>query len=220
MTTPVYRIVQEFVKVQAIGTSGARQGDPADPVALEVVLTRGGDLSHEVERVRAGHTTTAKLRRLRTGSWLYEIPEAQLDIGISYTARWRYEMTPGNVNVVHTSFVWQPIPAVPADATNVILYGLLTDAQGAPLPGQRLVFETYEDPATLTRRTGQLQIVSDAFGIWMLECPKNTVYRIIFNELTRVVQVKTDRARVALSELPPYQPPSELQLDKYGYPLP
>ena len=207
---PVYRIVQQFLRIQAIGTRGTRTGDYADPVALEVVVDRGtGETPVEIERVNAATPGQTRLRRLRTGNWMFQVDPAKLDFGVTYTVRWRYEMQPGVVNVAHQSFIWNPVPDVPVDPDNVVLYGMLADTLGAPMSEHRLIMEAYEDPTTLSRRTGQTELATDVFGNWSVEVPKG-----------KIVQAPRDRARAALGELTPFQPRDIIRRDKYGYPAP
>ena len=215
---PVYRVAQRFLKVQAVSTVGTRHGDFADPLSLEVVLTQGDT---ELDRVVAASAGQTSLWPVRTGNWVYQIPAGLLTDGLPYSVAWRYEMTPNNINVRHQTFVWRPVPAVPRDTDKVVLYGLLADTAGQPMSDHRLVLETYADARTLTTRTGSLELTTDPFGIWHIELPKGQVVRLVFNELSKVVRLPADTARVALSELAPYQPEQQSEnLDRYGYPRP
>ena len=220
--TPVYRIAQTFLNIQAVSTAGVRHGALADPVGLEVVLTRGAEnLQHEIDRANAASAASqGRLRQVRTGNWIYQLDPAQLEPGVSYTLRWRFEMTPGNVNVDHQSFTWSPVPALPSSPENVVLFGMLADTLGIPATEKNLIMETFDDVVTLSRRTGQVELTTDVFGLWHVEVPRGKILRFVFNELSKLVEAPAEGGRVALSDLPDYQLTDNVRRDRYGYPVP
>lgn len=219
MSNPVYRIAQEFLRIEAIGSRGARSGDPADPVDLEARVTLSSDIHKVVEDVFLSRVRDKdRLYKLQTGTWIFEIDPRQYDVGKSYTLHWRYAMTPNNVNVVRKNFIWQPVNEKPRLESNCIIYGLLSDVAGVPVSGQRLVVEQYKNFVTLNHRTGQNTVESDAFGLWNIELPRKSIVRIVFGNLSKVIQIP-EKDRVALAEIADFQP-AEGQKDKYGYPFP
>lgn len=218
MSAPVYRIAQEFLRIEAIGSRGARSGDPADPVDLEARVTLSSDITKIIEQAFISQKEDAKrLYRLQTGTWIFELNPSFYERK-AYTLHFRYAMTPNNVNVVRKNFFWQPTPDLPRSTDNCIIYGLLSDAAGIPVSGQRLVVEQYDNYVTLNHRTAQNVVESDTFGLWSIELPRKAIARIVFGNLSKVFQVP-EKDRVALAEVPNYQP-AEKQKDKFGYPFP
>jgi hypothetical protein len=215
MSNLVYRIPQEFIRIEALNTRGANQQDAADPIWLNVRTTFRDDVNTEVESVLAGQSD--QVWKVQTGLWLFQLTPGKYEAGKAYTAHFRFEMTPGNLNVARKNFVWQPIPDQPHDPDKCIIFGTLMDVAGVPVAEQKLIIEQYSNFITLNHRLAQNTIYSDSFGLWQLELPKNAIVRVVFGDLARVIKVP-DQARVALGEIPDYQPESE-QRDKYGYPL-
>jgi hypothetical protein len=215
-----YIISRMFHKIQAVATVGTRFGDPVDPVAIEVVLTSGTDnLDHRIEQFQTP-CDTKRLWRVRNGQWAFQLEPSLLQPGRPYTLRWRYQMTPGNINVAHDSFIWQPVPELPREPDKTIIYGLMVDVLGMPMSGQRLVMETYRDFSTLMFRVGQAELVSDVFGHWFVEVPKGRLFRFVANEISQIVQSSRAKARTSLSELPSFQPKDVVRRDRFGYPAP
>jgi hypothetical protein len=220
MAGPLYRLVQRFLRIEALGMRGAEHGDLADPLVLVVKLTTADDLDttlDEASMVTAGQT---RLKRLRCGVWAFDLDPAKLQPGKSYSLRWRFGMTPENVNVVRSQFVWNPLPPVPSDPNQVVVHGTLADATGQPVPGARLVIEEFSDYATLSHRLSSSDIISDAFGNWHVELPKLALRRFILGEVSKIVRVPEDKVRVSLAELPSFQPKDIVRVDRYGYPVP
>lgn len=222
---PLCNLVQQFLDVGAVETAGAGHGKVRDPIALMVRVTKGTiddalklDLSDiTIEEIHS--TEIARLRRLRVGYWQFTLLPEVLELGATYTVHWRYEMTPGVVNVVRESFVWEPVPEIPHDPANIVIYGTLTDPAGAPVPDKTLVVEEYENPETLTHRTGQITVTSNAFGLWWIELPTGKVVRFVLGDISKVIEVPNSPASAPLRDIPPYQP-GDTATDRFGYPLP
>lgn len=210
----IYRIVQEFLRIEAIGMRGSRHGDPADPVALQVRVTLSSDIATVMEEVEVG----AQLYKLQTGLWAFQLVPSRYQAGVAYTVHFRYEMTPGNLNVTRKNFVWAPVPAAPRLSGNCVVTGALFDVGGAPVPEQRLVVEQYQSIVTLNERTAMNTIVSDAFGNWFFEIPHGALVRFVFGNVTKIIKVP-ELAQAALSSIPEFQP-TGVQTDKFGYPFP
>lgn len=220
MAAPLYRLVQRFLRVEAVGMRGAEHGDLADPLAIEVILTPADDLTTELAKESTTSPVRQRLKRLRCGVWAYDLAPAGLQIGKAYSLRWRFQMTPENTNVVRSNFVWNPLPEVPSSPSDVVIYGTLADAAGAPVAGARLVLEEFRDYATLSHRLGAIDVISDAFGNWSVELPKGALRRFVFNELSKIIRVPREVSRAALNELPAFQPKDIVRVDRYGYPVP
>jgi len=220
MANPVYRIGQEFIKIEATGTRGAKHADPADPVWLNVRVTPSDDIEKVIESVIAGKDAESnkKLYKIQTGLWVFELTPGFYEVGKGYTCHFRFEMTPNNMNVVRKSFTWQPVPEQPHLPENCVIHGILQDVTGVPVSDQRLVIEQYKNFITLNHRTGQNTVTSDAFGNWMLELPRKALVRVVFGNITKVIEIP-DKDRAALNEIPDFQPAAS-QRDKFGYPFP
>lgn len=220
MSVVSYRIAQDFLKIEAIGMRGARHGDPSDPTYLRVYVTAADDINDIYEDVTMGPATAHKLWRAKTGTWVFELDPGVYQAGRRYTAQFRIQMTPGNDNVVRSSFTWNPLPEMPHDDNNTVVFGLLADFIGVPVANERIVVEQYRDFVALTRRTGLAEISSDAFGYWWVEVPRKALCRFVLGEQARVV-LTPDQDRVSLSALPEWQPDVVgARLDSFGYPLP
>ena len=220
MAEPTYTLVKEFKRIEAIGMRGARHGDLSDPIDLNIRVTEGTDISAVVESMtREEGRSTNRLRRLQRGSWAFELNPALLEAGKYYTVHWSFQMSPGNDNVVRSTFVWEPVPPVPSLGKTVI-YGQLLNAASQPVPDTQLYLEEYRDYATLSRRLSQVTLTTDDFGIWWTELDHDKVVRFVLGEISQIVKTPSDKSRVALSELPTYQHTDIVRKDAYGYPLP
>lgn len=219
MSAPTYRLVQQFLRLEALGMRGARHGDPADPLKLQVVVSDADDLDVIVEQVIHGPSTEDKIWRLTTGRWAFQLDPGLYQSGKAYSARWRFEMTPGNVNVARQNFTWRPVPALPHDEGSCVIFGTMTDIAKMPVADARLVVEQYDDVITRSKRVGTVDVTTDAFGLWHLELPRKSLVRFVFGNLSKVIQVP-ELARAALHQLPDYQPMDILRVDRFGYPIP
>jgi hypothetical protein len=220
MAAPIYRLVQRFLRVEAVGMRGAEHGDLADPLVLAVKLTTADDLETTLDEADMATAGQTRLKRLRCGVWAFDLDPVRLQPGKSYSLRWRFGATPQNINVVRSQFVWNPLPPVPSDPNQVVIYGTLADATGQPVPGARLVIEEFSDYATLSHRLSSSDIISDAFGNWHVELPKRALRRFILGEVSKIIRVPDDKVRASLSELPSFQPKDIVRVDRYGYPVP
>lgn len=223
MGSPSYTLGQQFLQISAVGMQGARHGDAADPIAITVAVVKGfenTDDENRVETVIWGPDTQNRVRRVRTGHWIFKLDPSLLEIGAAYTVLWQFQMSAGVVNVAHRVFTWNPLPEVPYEPENTIIYGTMVDTLGMPMSGQSLVMETYNDVTTLTKRTEQLKLTADAFGHWFVEIPKGTVVRFVFGDLSKIVQAPSTNGCTALSDLQAFQPRDIAKRDKYGYPTP
>jgi hypothetical protein len=219
MSEPVYRIAQEFLRIEAIGSRGARSGDPADPIDLEARVTLSNDIDKIVEsRFMSKIQDKSRLYKHQVGLWIFELQPSLYERGKAYTIHWRYSMTPNNVNVVRKNFIWDPIVDTPRNPKNCIIYGLLCDMAGVPVSGERLVVERYKNFVTLNHRTAQNTVESNPFGLWSIELPQKEIVRVVFGNLSKVIQIP-EKSRVALAEIADYQPEVK-QKDKFGYPFP
>lgn len=216
---PDYRLVQRFKRFEAVGMRGAPHGDSADPVWLEVVVTRSDDADVVIEQVAMQTAGQDQLKRQRMGVWTFQLDPSKYEIGQSYTASWRFGMHPETSNVSHESFVWNPLPEVPDTPSECVLYGLLADSAGLPVANERIVMEEYRDYVTLSHRLGSLDLVSDVFGYWSVQLPYGTMRRFVLGDLSKIIQVPA-KARAALGELPGFQPKDIVRVDSYGYPMP
>ncbi len=218
MSNPRYRISQEFLRIEAIGSRGARSGDPADPLDLEARVTLSDDITKIIEQAFLREQDDKRLYKIQTGTWIFELNPGLYEARKAYTVHFRYAMTPNNVNVVRKNLIWQPLNETPRSPENCIIYGLLSDVAGIPVSGQRLVVEQYDNFVTLNHRTAQNTVESDAFGLWSIELPRKAIARIVFGNLAKILQVP-EKDRVALNEIADYQP-AEKQKDRFGYPFP
>jgi hypothetical protein len=214
MAAPTYTLYQRFYRIEAVATRSAQHGQPADPIRLQVEIKNS--LGEVVEVVSPG----PRLRAVRQGVWLLELDEAILTPTASYSAYWQYEVIPGVRNTIHQGFTFRAVPETPYDVGNVVLFGQLRDASGLPAGFQSLVIEDFKDFGTLTQRLSATDVTSDAFGNWWYEVPQNKTLRIVLGTLSRIVKTPAGKSRVALSELPAYQPGSIVRRDRFGYPVP
>ena len=216
VAVPDYRLTQEFLAIEAVGSRGSRTADPRDPVALEVDIVDDA-LNVVIEVLRRDDPT--RLWRVVVGRWAVHLNPDVLLAGKTYTARFRYEMATGVENVVRQSFVWQPTPAGAHDPGYCQLSGALRDLQGNPLGFSSLVVEEYEDIITLTRRTRQMTVQTDAFGLWYVDVPHDAMVRVVFGDVIKIVRVPPLPA-AALRDLPALQPAQLVRTDVFGYPFP
>ncbi len=211
-----YRVAQDFLRIEAVSTQGAQSATPADPIAL-VVTVVDSVMDMVLETVQV--TDTPRLWRTAVGRWIFELNPALLTPGKTYTVTFTYSMHPGTSAVVRQNVAWQPIPLVPHDAGFCVLTGTLLDIQGLPLSNQTLVIEQYDDIVTLTRRTRQATVRTDAFGLWFIELPHDAIVRVVFNDVTKVIRIPRI-ATTALGSVPSLQLKSLVRVDRFGYPLP
>lgn len=246
---PRYRIVQDFVNREALGMQGAAHGNPTDPLWLKIVIstadptklavdstfrgtppglakrdaivhTHGEPQQAIIEEAESGIPNRMNLWRLRTGTWAFTLDAARYKPGQLYVATWRFQMTPGNDNVVRQLFTWNAVPEMPHDPDTVIVYGLLADITGNPLPQRRIVVEQYSDIATLNTRVHSADVLTDIFGLWWIELKQGSVYRFILDDLSKVARTPKRGGRVPLSSLTAYQPTDIVRTDRFGYPMP
>lgn len=215
-----YRVVQNFVKIEALGTRGARHGDPADPLYLQVVVTRSDDITDIIEECIATSSNRARLWRAAVGKWVFKMNPALYQAGASYTVHFKFAMTPNNTNVVRQSLIWCEPYLLPHDADHVVVYGSFRDLVGLPDPQGRFVVEEYLDFVTLNQRISAQDVQADIFGNWAIELPAGKLLRFVFGEDIHLVQLPTGQERVAFNTLKRYQPKDVLRTDRFGYPLP
>lgn len=214
-----YRIAQRFYRIESVGMFGARHGDPADPIALQVVVTPGDNMDTVLDSVIAGPGTRNRLWRAAQGLWLFELLPGTLQPGGSYVANFRFSMTPGNSNVTRQPFVWDSAPPVPHDPANCVLYGTMRDMVGQPWSDGHFVLEQYSDYTTLNFRTGLIDVSTDAFGNWWVEVPRKALLRAVQGEKATLFIVP-DQQSADYATIPEYQPAATVQLDRFGYPKP
>jgi len=219
MPAPVYRLVQRFVRIEAVGMRGARHGDAEDPLSIQVAVTPSDNINVVVETVSTAPTTRDRLWRVATGIWAFQLNPALYESGKSYTVHYRYMPTPNNTQVTRRSFVWDPVPEQAHGDTQAILHGTLLDFGGLPAVDGHVIVETYQDYVSLNQRTGARDITSDAFGHWWVEVPQNTFLRLVGGSAARLVRIGSV-TRADAAELKDYQPQALLRLDRFGYPIP
>lgn len=220
MTTLDYLVVQRFVAIEALGTRGARHGDPADPLDLQVVVTRADDISDVFENVIAKRETRSKLWRAACGKWVFRLDPRLYQDGASYTVHFKFAMTPNNTNVARQSFKWAAPMEEPTVPGTCLVYGGLRDMLGLPESGGRFAVETYKDFVTLNQRTGIEDVVADIFGNWSIALPKGELVRLVFGDDIVLARVPADRDTADYVSLVRYQPNELLRLDRFGYPVP
>ena len=216
MSEPVYCIPQEFIRIAALDTRGTTQSDPSDPNWLNVRTTLFNNTDAIEDIVYS--PSCKQIRKVQTGLWLFYPNCGMYTTGQQYVCNWRFAMTPGNLNVARKNFTWNPIPEWPRNPEHCIVYGMLSDAAGVPVAGQAIVIEKYNNYVTLNNKTGENRVISDTFGYWQLEMPQNSIVRIVFGDLIKVISVP-EINRAALSDIKEYQPRKE-QVDTFGYPYP
>jgi hypothetical protein len=214
----VYRLTQDFYRIEAVGTRGTLSSDPADPVRLTVRVQDDADAS-EVEAVVMEPNTRTRLYRAATGKWVFLLNRDVLQIGRSYTVKWHYEMIRGVENMARKSFVFDLVPEVPHSEDACIVAGNMKDLQGLPVADQKLVVEQYADIVTQTKRTSQQIVTTDTFGNWWIELPHGALTRFVLGELTRAIRVPK-LAFSALGDIPELKLKQIVRLDRFGYPYP
>ncbi len=219
MADPAYRLVKQFRRIEAVHMRGTPNGLYANPIDLQVYVTKGTDLTQEVDRVKLSDRSP-RLRSLRVGHWAFQLEPGLLQNNAVYTVHWKYQLLPGVDNYSRDTFIWNEIPAQPYDVDKCVVHGVLSDAIGMPLPDQVVVLEQYDDFASLTARNSVLEIASDVFGNWQVELPKGGIFRFVFNAESKIVQVPADKARASIDDLPSFQPRDIVQKDAFGYPHP
>lgn len=214
-----YVIVQRFLKIEAIGTWGANNGTPTDPIRIAPYVTPSSDLTTRIEQ-RDTQCTADKdlIYRVGVGYWAMKLNPALYTPGLSYTVNFKFWATPSNVNVIRQNFIWDPLPELPRNDRHCIVYGTLNDVSGLPVSDENLVVEKYKNIVTLNEREAQYSVRTNSFGIWSIELPIGALVRLVFGNITKAIQVP-DLSRAALGEIPDYQPAVH-QRDKFGYPFP
>jgi hypothetical protein len=220
MTTLDYLVVQQFLTLEALGMRGARHGDPADPLYLQVAVTKADDISQVLESIIARKDTRKRLWRAAIGKWAFKLDPRLLQDGAQYTVHFKFAMTPNNTNVVRQSFAWAAPQEGPQQDGHCLVYGSMRDMQGLPESGGRFVVETYSDFITLNQRTGLEDVVADIFGNWYISLPKGKIIRFVFGEGAVLVKTPTDRDTSDYVSLPRYQPSDLIPRDSFGYPTP
>jgi hypothetical protein len=214
-----YRVSHQFARVEALGTTdqSGRFNDPADPLTLEVRVTTADDVDTIIESVSLTDDPR-KLLRLTTGQWAYDLTAELYQQGRQYVVHFRYTMTPNNLKVDRLGFTWQPGPDTSADPEKCVVYGMLADIAGNPIPDFQITVEQYVDALTLNHRVGTLDVRSDVFGNWWIEVKRGTILRFLYGELEKVIVVP-DLSRAQLSKVAVWQP-ADVRKDRFGYPLP
>jgi len=236
-----YRIAHRFTRVEAMGSFGGlgRANDPADPLSLMVRITDSVDVSNVIETATTARPTSGSPDplnlitqlpevnipatsgrvpyRAATGLWTYDITPALYQAGKQYNVSWRYEMTPGNLRVEHTGFVWNPPPTKARDSSHCVVADTLLDLAGNPQPLERIVIEQYEDTFALSNRLDSVDVQTDVFGNWYIELPRKAMVRVLINDRPRVIFVPDDYFSL-LSQIPDAQP-KDVRKDAFGYPL-
>ena len=215
-----YLIAQRFIRIEALGTVGARHGDPADPLYLQVAVTRSDDITDVIEDVIATSSSRSRLWRAGVGKWLFRLNPALYQAGAKYTAHFKFTMTPNNTNVVRQSFEWNTPLQHPITPSHCLLYGGLRDISGFPESGGRIVVEQYSDFVTLNQRTGIEDVVADVFGNWYISLPKGSLVRVVSGSSSDLIQIPTNKDVADIVSLPRFQPRDLIRKDRYGYPLP
>src|SRR5271157_329539 len=141
MVTQDFIIVQTFVKLEALGMRGARHGDPADPLFLQVAVTKSDDLTNVLEDVIARAMTRNRLWRAAVGKWAFKLDPRLYQDGGKYTVHFRFAMTPQNTKIVRQSFVWAEPPSAGPGGDRCLVIGSMRDMLGLPESGGRIVVE-------------------------------------------------------------------------------
>ena len=215
-----YLVVQQFISLEALGMRGARHGDPADPLALTVAVTRSDNIKDVIETVIARKDTRDRLWRASTGKWAFKLDPRLYQDGAQYTVHFKFAMTPNNTNVVRQSFTWAAPMEAPHKSSHCLVYGSLQDMLGLPESDGRFVVETYSDFITLNQRTGLSDVVADIFGNWYVELKKGELVRFVFGEGATLVRVPEDKITAEYLSLKRYQPEDLVRRDRFGYPAP
>lgn len=221
----IFRVAHRFVRLEALGVVGqaGRYNDLADPQTLEVYVTPADDIKRRLQEGKArmrDHGQSNEPFKLATGVWGYDLDEAYYAQGQRYTIHWKYEMTPGNVKVDRSAFVWNPPPKYARDTANCVVWGTITDLTGTPIDDVRITVEQYRDALTMNQRVSAVDIATDLFGNWYIEVPRGAILRFVRDDLVKVVKVPTDTGATAFSKLPEWQPADASRKDKFGYPFP
>lgn len=236
----IYRLAHRFARVEALGLSGplGRVNDAADPLSLMIRITDAVDISNVIEVASTARpssgipvpnlisqlpddaipATSGRLPyRAATGLWSYDLTPALYQAGKQYNVSWRYEMTPGNLRVEHTGFIWNPAPLKARDSTRCILQDSVFDLTGTPQPLKQIIVEQYEDTFALSNRTDSVRVQTDIFGNWHIELPRKALVRILAHAKARVITIP-DAYTAILSQLTDAQP-ADVRKDVFGYPL-
>ena len=218
-----------------------RANDPADPLSLMVKITDAVDVGNVIEAATTVRPTSAAAAadplniitqlpevdlpaisgrlpyRAATGLWSYDLTPELYQAGKQYNVSWRYEMTPGNLRVEHTGFVWNPPPKRARDSSHCVVSDSCFDLTGTPQTLKTITIEKYEDTFALNNRIDSVDIQTDIFGNWYIELPRKSIVRILIDARPRVIAVPDDYYAV-LSQIPDLQP-KDVRKDAFGYPL-
>lgn len=211
-----YRLVQEFLRIEAVGQRGSRHGDPADPTKLRVEVWDDANKT----LVEAVENRESRLWKLVTGRWAFDLDEALLEPSKAYTVKWIYETINGSPNYARQAFVWRAVPTAAHTKEDCVITGALRDIQGLPVNDARLIVEQYRDIVTLTTRTQQQTVTTDVFGNWWIELPKGALVRFVFGDVSKIIRIPRDRDTIALSAVPELQVAKMIRTDAFGYPVP
>lgn len=217
---PIYQIAQRFVRFESVNAPNARSADPADPLQLQVVVTPSNNINAVIETAIMEPATRERLWRAGVGHWIFKLNPALYQTGIGYTVHYRYTMTPNAVQVTRQNFVWEPVPEVPHAPSNCIVYGTLMDGAGLPVSGGTFVIERYADLVSLTKRLSAVDVLTDPFGNWAVELPRDSAIRVVFGHDIDMRIVPSSLNRVNYTDLAIYQPAESVRKDRYGYPYP
>jgi hypothetical protein len=223
------RASHNFLRIEALGPFGpSGRSDLADPLKLEVRVTRADDLEDIIESGSTeGLSTTGggivqdpkKPFRLVTGVWAFDLDETKYLDNQQYVIHFRYEMTPGNLKVDRVQFTHRAVPVRARESDGCIVTGVVLDTLRRPLSEVSIILETYRDFITLSHRTATAEVRTDAFGSWWVELKQGQLIRFVLGELAKVIVVPDDPGRVSLSQIPDWQP-ADVRKDKFGYPYP
>jgi hypothetical protein len=213
------RVAHNFGRLEALGTYGAsgRLNDAADPLTLEVLVTLPDGTVVESQLV--GLLSGPQPYKLATGTWVADLTERLYVTEQQYVVHWRYTMTPNNLKVDRSTFKFcTPAPDA-HDPEWCNIYGTATDMIGVPLPDVDVTAETYENVVTMSKRTGQRTIRTDAFGNWWVPLRKESLARFVLGASSKVIVVPT-LSRASLASITAVQPSDAGAKDRYGYAFP
>ena len=210
------RVSHEFLKIEAvdtkypIGPSG--RGDLADPVWLEVRVTKAWSVNEIIESSSINGLSVfdagtnvpnpKKPFRLTTGIWSYDLTPELYEDGKEYVVHWRFMMTPGNLKVLRDNFTYHAIPYRARDPDGCIILGTVTNSFRLPQPNSVIVMEHYRDYLTLSHRISTGEIRTDAFGDWSVELKQGMLVRFMLGDIAKVIRVPMESGRVPLSKIP------------------
>jgi len=214
---------QTFQRIEAVYSG---RSDPADPNWLHVRVTPYNALHEEIESalIKGGDPRGIDVLnpekhpfRIFTGTWGYELSHALYEQGKRYTIHWRFSMLPDVLNVVRSNFTWDPAPERPREPDGCIVFGTLTRNR-VPMGNMALTAEEYADFATLHRRLWAVDLLTDSFGNWWIETPKNGVLRVVTSEAVATKLVPSQDC-VAFKDMADWRHDAS-RVDSFGYPMP